>query len=56
MKGRWEGKEEKEEKEQSTKVTLSNLGCWSEVHISTELKLQRKKPVEEASALFRAKC
>ena len=25
MKGRWEGKEDKEEKEQSTKVTLSSL-------------------------------
>ena len=51
MKGRWEGKENKEEKEQSTKVALSNLGCWSELYV--ELTLERKKqPVEEASASF----
>ena len=30
MKGMWEGKEDKEAKEQSTKVTLSSLGLCSE--------------------------
>ena len=52
MKGRWEGKEDKEEKEQSTKVTLSNLDCWSELYVDEEMF--GKQPVEEATALFRA--
>ena len=68
MKGMWEGKEDKEAKEQSTKVTLSSLGLCSE-HFNAKnvyvweiigRSLNRERyvyiwqPVEEASALFRA--